>query len=158
MTLLDGIYIIANTIPQNPVLDLDGATNPFASPIAGIVGFARQGGDNKNQQWIVTALRPGVYSLISTFGDTWLSAPTNGATLAQIESSRYDPIYNEVTRWKITPTDNNGDYQIESVPFPGKVVDLEMANPADGTRVILYPNNKTANQIWKFIPVAIPLK
>lgn len=39
MTLLDGIYIIANTIPQNPVLDLDGATNPFASPIAGIVGL-----------------------------------------------------------------------------------------------------------------------
>lgn len=39
MTLLDGSYIIINTIPQNPVLDLDGATNLFASSIAGVVGL-----------------------------------------------------------------------------------------------------------------------
>ncbi|PTB41829.1 carbohydrate-binding module family 13 protein [Trichoderma asperellum CBS 433.97] len=158
MTLLDGIYIIVNTIPQNPVLDLGGVTGPLASPIAGVVGFTRQGGENTNQRWILTALRPGVYSLVSEFGDTWLTAPADGATLAQIESARYDPVYNETTRWKITELDNNGNCQIESVPFPGKVMDLEMASPRDGTRVILYPNNKTPNQIWKFIPLAIPLK
>lgn len=39
MTLLDGIYIIVNTIPQNPVLDLGGVTGPLASPIAGVVGL-----------------------------------------------------------------------------------------------------------------------
>ncbi|KAM0462192.1 hypothetical protein ACHAO4_001391 [Trichoderma viride] len=115
--LLDGSYTIANNVQQNPVLDLDGATNPFANPIAGVVA--------------------------------------DGATLDQIESSRYDPVYNEVTRWKINNIDGN-NYQIESVPFPGKVMDLEMANPVDGTRVILYPNNKTLNQIWTFIPNAIP--
>lgn len=32
------------------------------------------------------------------------------ATLAQIESSRYDPVYNEVTRWKITNIEGN-NYQ-----------------------------------------------
>ncbi|EHK46104.1 uncharacterized protein TrAtP1_013215 [Trichoderma atroviride] len=154
--LLDGIYTIANNVQHYPVLDLDGATNPFASPIAGVVGFTNNGPGTKNQQWIVTTLRPGVYSLQSAFaGNTWLAAPTDGATLAQIESSRYDPVYNEVTRWKITNIEGN-NYQIESVPFPGKVMDLEMANPTDGTRVILYPNNKTPNQIWTFIPNAIP--
>ncbi|KAM0464476.1 hypothetical protein ACHAPV_002302 [Trichoderma viride] len=87
--LLDGSYTIANNVQHYPVLDLDGATNPFANPIAGVVGL-------------------------------------------------YDPVYNEVTRWKITNIEGN-NYQIESVPFPGKVMDLEMANP-----------------IWTFIPNAIP--
>ncbi|UKZ94705.1 uncharacterized protein TrAFT101_009558 [Trichoderma asperellum] len=151
MTLLDGIYIIVNTIPQNPVLDLGGVTGPCQP-------HRRRCGENTNQRWILTALRPGVYSLVSEFGDTWLTAPADGATLAQIESARYDPVYNETTRWKITELDNNGNCQIESVPFPGKVMDLEMASPRDGTRVILYPNNKTPNQIWKFIPLAVPLK
>ncbi|KAL7917468.1 carbohydrate-binding module family 13 protein [Trichoderma austrokoningii] len=135
--LLDGIYIISNKIPHRSVLGLDGATKPFASPIAGAVGL--------------TTLRPGVYSLRSEFDmNAWLAAPTDVATLAQIESSKHDTVFNEVTRWKITEIE--GNYQPESVPFPGKAMDLEMASPADGTRVILYPNNNTPNQNRIFIP------
>lgn len=36
----DGIYTIASALPSNPVLDIDGATTPFDSPIAGIVGLS----------------------------------------------------------------------------------------------------------------------
>lgn len=37
--LLDGSYTIANNVQHYPVLDLDGATNSFANPIAGVVGL-----------------------------------------------------------------------------------------------------------------------
>lgn len=40
MTLKDGTYIIASTLSTNPVLDIYGATIPFDSPIAGIVGLS----------------------------------------------------------------------------------------------------------------------
>ncbi|KAL7787140.1 carbohydrate-binding module family 13 [Trichoderma ceciliae] len=146
MSLNDGIYIIASSISRNPVLDLEGGNNP----IANIIGYTKHGGEN--QQWNVIALRPGVYSLESVFGNTWLTAPVDGS-VAQIDSSRYDPIYNEATRWKITDA-GGGSYQIESVQFPGKVIDLEGSNSADLTRAILYPNHQAPNQIWQFIPVA----
>jgi hypothetical protein len=40
MPLKDGVYIIASTLDTNPVLDIEGAANPFNSPISGVVGLS----------------------------------------------------------------------------------------------------------------------
>lgn len=45
--------------------------------------------------------------------------------------------------------------RIESVQFPGRVIDLEYASSDDNTAAILYPAQQSPNQIWKFIPIAI---
>ncbi|KAL9473683.1 hypothetical protein ACSS6W_008063 [Trichoderma asperelloides] len=134
----DGIYTIASALPSNPVLDIDGATTPFDSPIAGIV---------------VTALSPGVYSLQSVIDPFWIAAPDDGS-VAQVDTSRYDPVVNQITRWRISDA-GGGNYTIESEKFPGRVIDLEYANTADNTRAILYQNGLQTNQFWQFIPVAI---
>ncbi|KAH8129525.1 hypothetical protein FP744_10000541 [Trichoderma asperellum] len=149
----DGIYTIASALPSNPVLDIDGATTPFDSPIAGIVGFKKQTANNQNQQWKVTALSPGVYSLQSVIDPFWIAAPDDGS-VAQVDTSRYDPVVNQITRWRISDA-GGGNYTIESEKFPGRVIDLEYANTADNTRAILYQNGLQTNQFWQFIPVAI---
>ncbi|KAH0499602.1 hypothetical protein TgHK011_006782 [Trichoderma gracile] len=155
MPLKDGIYIISSTLPTNPVLDIEGTANPFNSPISGVVGFTRDSNSatNKHQQWIVTTLRKGVYSLMSTISNVWITAPVNGG-VSQLDTSVYDPVYNEATRWKITSLTSDTD-QIESVRFPNHVIDLEYGSSADNTHAILYPSQQSANQIWRFLPVAI---
>ncbi|KAL7909508.1 carbohydrate-binding module family 13 protein [Trichoderma velutinum] len=153
MPLKDGTYIIASTLPGNPVLDIYGAANPFNGPIEGVVGFKRQNTNNQHQQWVVTTLRRGVYSLKSVIGNAWITAPVDGS-VAQLDTSVYNPIYNEGTRWKITNVNAN-TYQIESVQFPNCVIDLNYGSSDDNTPAILYPNHQTANQIWQFIPIAI---
>ncbi|KAL7950548.1 ricin B lectin domain-containing protein [Trichoderma barbatum] len=153
MPLKDGIYMIASTLSTNPVLDIEGAGNPFNSPLVGIVGFTKQTTDNKHQQWIVTTLRPGVYSICSVVSRVWITAPVDGS-VDQVDTSVYDPVQNVPTRWKITSVNSNS-YQIESVQFPGRVIDLEFGSSEDNTRAILYPNHKSDNQIWQFIPIAI---
>ncbi|KAL6859298.1 carbohydrate-binding module family 13 [Trichoderma novae-zelandiae] len=154
MPLKDGIYIIASTLSTNPVLDIDGAANPFNSPISGVVGFTRENNSsNKHQQWIVTTLRRGVYSLKSTLSNVWITASVDGGA-SQLDTSVYDPVYNEATRWKITNVTSD-TYLIESVQFPNCVIDLEYGSSADNTPAILYPSHQGANQIWKFLPVAI---
>ncbi|PTB65181.1 carbohydrate-binding module family 13 protein [Trichoderma citrinoviride] len=154
MPLKDGIYIISSTLPTNPVLDIDATANPFNSPISGVVGFTRDNyyTTNKHQQWVVTTLRRGVYSLKSTLGNVWITAPADG--VSQLDTSVYDSVHNEDTRWKITNITRD-TYQIESVPFPDCVIDLQGGSSADNTHAILYPNIKSANQIWRFLPVAI---
>ncbi|KAL6894961.1 ricin B lectin domain-containing protein [Trichoderma evansii] len=152
MTLKDGTYIIASTLPSNPVLNIDGATTLFSNPIAGIVGFTKQTTNNQNQQWKVTALSPGVYGLKSALGP-WMAAPDDGS-VAQVDTSAYDPVPNLITRWRISDA-GSGNYFIENVQYPGRVIDLEYASSADNTRAILYPYHQQANQIWQFIPVAI---
>ncbi|KAK4079913.1 hypothetical protein Trihar35433_1018 [Trichoderma harzianum] len=153
MPLKDGIYIISSTLAGNPVLDIYQAANPFNGPINGVVGFTRQSTNNQHQQWVVTKLRQGVYSLGSVIGNAWITAPVDGS-VAQLDTSVYNPIYNEGTRWKITNIQND-TYQIESVQFPGRVIDLEYASSDDNTAAILYPSQQSPNQIWKFIPIAI---
>ncbi|KAJ4860482.1 hypothetical protein THAR02_05691 [Trichoderma harzianum] len=153
MPLKDGIYIISSTLSGNPVLDIYQAANPFNGPINGVVGFTRQTTNNQHQQWVVTSLRRGVYSLGSVIGNAWITAPVDGS-VAQLDTSVYNPIYNEGTRWKITNIQND-TYQIESVQFPGRVIDLEYASSDDNTAAILYPSQQSPNQIWKFIPIAI---
>ncbi|KAL7803467.1 carbohydrate-binding module family 13 [Trichoderma aethiopicum] len=155
MPLKDGIYIIASTLTTNPVLDIEGTANPFNSPISGVVGFTRDTNNatNKHQQWIVTTLRKGVYSLKSTVSNVWITAPIDGG-VSQLDTSVYDPVYNEATRWKITNL-NSDTYQIESVRFPNCVIDLEYGSSADNTHAIMYPSQQSANQIWRFLPVAI---
>ncbi|UKZ77700.1 hypothetical protein TrVFT333_005424 [Trichoderma virens FT-333] len=153
MPLKDGIFIIASTLPTNPVLDIYGTAVAFNSPLSGVVGFARQNTDTKHQQWVVTTLRRGVYSLRSVLGNAYITAPVDGS-VAQLDTSVYDPVNNEATRWKIT---NIGvdTYTIESVQFPNCVIDLQYASSDDNTPALLYPNHQTANQIWKFLPIAI---
>ncbi|RFU77464.1 carbohydrate-binding module family 13 [Trichoderma arundinaceum] len=148
-----GTYVIASVLDKNPVLDLEGGsdTNPLASPLAYIVGYTNQ--RTENQQWRITPLRPGVYSLQCVFGNGWLTAPAGGG-VDQVDTSIYDPRYNEATRWKITDA-GNGNYQIESVQFPGRVLDVAGGSSDDNTRVILYPNYQSTNQKWQFIPVII---
>ncbi|KAM6488166.1 carbohydrate-binding module family 13 [Trichoderma sp. SZMC 28011] len=153
MPLKDGIYIISSTLSGNPVLDIYQAANPFNGPINSVVGFTRQSTNNQHQQWVVTKLRQGVYSLGSVIGNAWITAPVDGS-VAQLDTSVYNPIYNEGTRWKITNIQND-TYQIESVQFPGRVIDLEYASSDDNTAAILYPAQQSPNQIWKFIPIAI---
>ncbi|QYS98882.1 CBM 13 protein [Trichoderma simmonsii] len=153
MPLKDGIYIISSTLSGNPVLDIYQAANPFNGPINGVVGFTRQSTNNQHQQWVVTKLRQGVYSLGSVIGNAWITAPVDGS-VAQLDTSVYNPVSNEGTRWKITNIQND-TYQIESVQFPGRVIDLEYASSDDNTAAILYPSQQSPNQIWKFIPIAI---
>ncbi|KAL6811043.1 carbohydrate-binding module family 13 protein [Trichoderma sp. SZMC 28013] len=153
MPLKDGTYIIASTLSGNPVLDIYNAANPFNGPIEGVVGFTKQTTNNQHQQWVVTTLRRGVYSLKSVIGNAWITAPVDGS-VAQLDTSVYNPIYNEGTRWKITNITND-TYQIESVQFPGRVIDLNYASSDDNTPAILYPSHQTPNQLWQFIPIAI---
>lgn len=42
---------------------------------------------------------------------------------------------------------------IHTVNDPNLVIDLEASNPADGTRIILYPRHGGANQRWEIVPV-----
>ncbi|PKK46876.1 hypothetical protein CI102_8389 [Trichoderma harzianum] len=154
MPLKDGIYIISSTLSGNPVLDIYQAANPLTAPLT----VTRQTTNNQHQQWVVTTLRRGVYSLGSVIGNAWITAPVDGS-VAQLDTSVYNPIYNEGTRWKITNIQND-TYQwtflrIESVQFPGRVIDLEYASSDDNTAAILYPSQQSPNQIWKFIPIAI---
>ncbi|KAH6603837.1 carbohydrate-binding module family 13 [Trichoderma cornu-damae] len=142
MTLKDGIFIIASMLPTNPVLDIYGASNPFNGAIAGVVGLSVL----SNTILIKNILK-------SVLSNVWITAPRDGS-VSQVDTSKYDPIYNEDTRWKITNVDSS-TYQIESVKFPSHVIDLEYASSADNTHAILYPNQNSVNQIWKFIPVAI---
>ncbi|EHK51011.1 uncharacterized protein TrAtP1_009945 [Trichoderma atroviride] len=152
MTLKDGTYAISSILPTNPVLDIAGP-NPFANPLAGIICFTKKTIEPQSQQWQVTTLRPGVYSLQYIIGPCWITAPVDGG-VAQVDTSRYDP--NLATRWNISEADpSSGNYLIESVQFPGRVIDLDHASHADNITALLYPYHKQKNQLWQFTPVEI---
>lgn len=81
----------------------------------------------------MTALSPGVYSLQSVIGPFWIAAPGMGSSLycsvfayervaqlinilwtddgsvAQVDTSRYDPVVNLITRWRISEA-GGGNY------------------------------------------------
>ncbi|KAK5991939.1 hypothetical protein PT974_05330 [Cladobotryum mycophilum] len=143
--LQEGTYIITSALSGNPVLDLEGGNNP----IANIISFHNHGG--KNQQWKVIRLRKDEYALQSVYGGTYITAPDDGS-VAQVDTSKYEPITNKSTRWKIVAA--KGGYAIQSILFPGKAIDIEGSNTKDLTRVLLYPYNGTTNQTWNFKPVA----
>jgi len=39
-----------------------------------------------------------------------------------------------------------------SVAYPGKVLDLDNAEAADGTPILVWSNDQTKNQRWNLVP------
>ncbi|KAF1841600.1 carbohydrate-binding module family 13 protein [Cucurbitaria berberidis CBS 394.84] len=107
------------------------------------------------QQWYITSEPSGYAFIANRFVPQPLvitaSTGSNPNTdLQQAQVLNFEPNAISSQAWKITRL-ADGYYEIESMRYPGLVLDVKGSSSASGEKVLVYPRNnpQTPNQKWR---------
>ncbi|RMJ24884.1 hypothetical protein PHISP_04233 [Aspergillus sp. HF37] len=140
MAVQPGVYMFASA-GAGAVIDLRAGSSADGTDL---INYRNHGG--KNQHWQVAQVGYFEYLILNDATGTYFTAPPYGR--GQLTGNLISPTDRRV-RWRIH-RNRNGTYEIESVAFPGRVVDNAGDRAANGNPIILWERNGGLNQQWWF--------
>jgi hypothetical protein len=148
---VEGEYLIESALKSGLVLDVKESKAEDLTPIQ-LAGP----GNQANRRWRLIPLEKGEYVVESVLkkGMVLDVMDARAATGTPLQlAGEADAHRKENRRWKLIPTGDNGEYQIESVLKEGLMLEVKDGKAEINTPIQIAEATKEPRQLWRLIRV-----